>query len=71
MNYLAETFHPYYKQLNELVQNKEFLEDKGGSKYVELIAPSIIFSLEKAEDGFIDFESRKSPRKYVEKEKEW
>ena len=71
MNYMADKFKPFYQELNKKVENKEFLEDKTGVKYVEIIAPKIVFDLNNAGDGYIDFENRKSPRKYIEKEKEW
>lgn len=71
MNYMADKFKPFYQELNKKVENKEFLEDKTGVKYVEIIAPKIVFDLNDAGDGYIDFENRKSPRKYIEKEKEW
>lgn len=71
MNYMADKFKPFYQELNKKVENKEFLEDKTGVKYVEIIAPKIVFDLNNAGDGYIDFENRKSPRKYIDKEKEW
>ena len=71
MNYMADKFKPFYQELNKKVENKEFLEDKTGVNYVEIIAPKIVFDLNNAGDGYIDFENRKSPRKYIEKEKEW
>ena len=71
MNYMADVFKPFYQELNKKVENKEFLEDKTGVKYVEIIAPRIAFDLNNAGDGYIDFENRKSPRKYIDKEKEW
>lgn len=76
MNYLAQVFSEYYEKLYEKLENKEFVEDKlmsGESRgtLVELIAPRITFDVEKAGEGFIDYNSRKSPRKYIEKEKEW
>lgn len=71
MNYMADVFKPFYQELNKKVENKEFLEDKTGVKYVEIIAPKIVFDLNNAGDGYIDFENRKSPRKYIDKEKEW
>jgi len=60
--------YPYYKQLLDMVDAKQFLTDKSGVKVVELIAPRIVLN---PEQRFLDFEGRKSPRKYIEKEDEW
>ena len=71
LNYNAEVLYPFYKALDDKVKNNDFLIDKSGCKIVELIAPTIEFDMNLMGEGFIDFESRKSPRKYIEKEKEW
>lgn len=69
MNKTAEIFYPYYNSLYNKFKNNDFVEDKSGVKMVELIAPRIVLDLN--DDGFIDFDSRKSPRKYIELEKDW
>ena len=71
LNYNAEVLYPFYKALDDKAKNNDFLIDKSGCKIVELIAPTIEFDMNLMGEGFIDFESRKSPRKYIEKEKEW
>lgn len=69
MNNIARCFYPYYLELYNKLLNKEFVIDKSGVKMVEIIAPRIVLNLN--DDGFIDFESRKSPRKYIELENNW
>jgi len=69
MNNVARDFYPYYLELYNKLLNEEFVIDKSGVKMVEIIAPRIVLDLN--DDGFIDFESRKSPRKYIELEKNW
>lgn len=70
-NYMAEVFYPYYKQLYDKIINEDFIIDKSGCKMVEIIAPRIEYDLSKADGGYIDFITRKSPRKYCQKELEW
>ena len=60
--------YPFYKKLNEQVEQGVFLTDKSGVKVVELIAPRIVLN---PTQKFLDFEGRSSPRKYIEKEDEW
>lgn len=69
MNEVARKFLPYYKQLYDKLKAEDFVLDKTGAKMVEIIAPRIELDLN--DDGFIDFPSRKSPRKYAEQEKNW
>lgn len=60
--------YPYYKELLNKVEKGDFLTDKSGVKVVELIAPRIVLD---PKQKFLDFEGRKSPRKYIAKEDEW
>jgi len=69
MNNVAKQFYPYYLELYNKLLNEEFVIDKSGVKMVEIIAPRVEIDLN--EDGFIDFVSRKSPRKYIELETDW
>lgn len=69
MNNTAKNLYPYYHQLYKNFINKKFIIDKSGVKLVEILAPRIILDLN--DDGFVDFNARKSPRKYVEQEKNW
>lgn len=79
MNYLGKVFLPFYKELNEKVKSEDFVKnvenktsDVMGSKVVELIAPKIVIDVSKIDDGEgIKFNSRKTPLKYLKKEKEW
>lgn len=71
MNYLAKKFQPLYKELAQKLENEEFLTDRTGCKIVEILAPKVVYDLKEAENGFIDFESRQSPRTYCAKEKQW
>lgn len=71
MNLTAKEIQPYYQGLFQNLINKKFLVDKSGCKIVELIAPRIELTINDELDGFIDFDCRKSPRKYVQQEKEW
>ncbi len=64
----AEAMYPFYKQLAAKVEAKDFLTDKTGVKVVELLAPRIVLS---PDELYLDFKTRKSPRKYVGKEFEW
>ena len=71
MNYLAKVFQPYYKELAKKIENEDFVIDKTGCKIAEIIAPRIEFDMNEVDVGYIDFECRKSPRSYCEKENEW
>jgi thymidylate synthase len=58
--------------LNDKFKNGEIIDDKSGCKIVEIISPVLNFSMSENEEGFVDFgEIRKSPRKYIQQEKEW
>lgn len=70
MNYLAKIFQPYYKELADKIQKEDFVIDKTGCKIVEIIAPRIEIDMNES-DGYLDFESRKSPRQYCELEHYW
>lgn len=70
-NYMAERFYPYYKELYDKLINEDFVIDKSGCKMVEIIAPRIEYDLNLADGGYIDFNTRKSPRKYCQKELDW
>lgn len=63
-----KALYPFYRELLNKVERKEFLTDKSGTKVVELIAPRIVLN---PSIKYLDFEGRKSPRKYIEKEDEW
>ena len=71
MNITAKEIQPFYKQLYDKLVKEDFLVDKSGCKIVEIIAPRIELTINKDIDGFVDFEAKKSPRKYIEQEKEW
>lgn len=71
MNYLAKVFQPYYKELANKIEEKDFVIDKTGCKIVEILAPRIEIDLSKVDEEFVDFNSRKSPRQYCELEKYW
>lgn len=71
MNELGKVFQPFYKALNDKVKASDFLIDKSGVKIVELLAPRIEIPMSENEEGFIDFESKKAPRKYCAKEHDW
>ncbi len=63
-----QILYPYYKQLLKKVEKEDFLIDKSGVKIVELLAPRI--ELDPAQK-YLDFEGRKSPKKYIVKEDDW
>lgn len=71
MNTTAQEYAPYYKELNQQCLDGNFIVDKTGSLLVELIMPQIRLTINDAEDGYVDFNTRKSPRKYIEKELDW
>jgi thymidylate synthase len=68
MNTNAQLIYPYYKILLDKINQKDFLLDKSGTKTVEVISPRIVLD---PKELYIDFETRKSPRKYIKKELEW
>lgn len=70
-NYMAEAFYPAYKQLYDKLMSEDFVTDKSGCKMVEILAPRIEYDLNKADGGYLDFKTRKSPRKYCQKELDW
>lgn len=70
MNINAKVLHPYYVELNNKVENEDFVIDKSGVKTVELIAPRIVFT--NPQELTIEFsDDIKTPIKYLEKEHEW
>lgn len=69
MNNNAKILYPYYKELYDKVINEDFIIDKSGVKTVELISPRIVFNT--IDDGYIDFNVRKTPRDYIIQEKSW
>lgn len=70
-NYMSQVFYPYYKELYDKIKAQDFVIDKSGCKTVEIIAPRIEYDLLLANGGFIDYTTRKSPRKYIINELEW
>lgn len=71
MNYLASKFQPFYKELANKIDNGDFLLDRTGCKVVEILAPRIEFDMSQVDEGYIDFDCRKSPRSYCNQENEW
>jgi len=72
LNNNAESLYGIYNSLYDKVKNEDFITDKTGCKIVEELAPQITIDLSDPENqGFIDFEARKSPRKYIDQEKDW
>lgn len=71
MNTTAKEFQPAYQALSRCIAQEDFLTDKSGCKLVELISPRIELTINDDEDGFVDFESKQSPRKYIAKELAW
>lgn len=71
MNITAKEYQPFYKQLFQQILNNVFLIDKTGCKIVELIMPRVELTISADIDGCLDFNSKKSPRKYIEKELQW
>jgi thymidylate synthase len=63
-----QAIYPYYKSLYDKIVNKDFITDKSGVTVVELIAPRIVLN---PSQKYLDFNGRKSPRKYIEKEDAW
>jgi thymidylate synthase len=59
---------PYYRELHERVLAEDFVIDKSGTRVVEIIAPRI--ELNPLQD-LLTFNGRKSPEKYIAKEKQW
>ena len=59
---------PLYEELFSNLINEKFVLDKYGGKVVELIAPKVVLD---PSETFIDFLTRFSPRKYIEKETRW
>jgi len=68
MNKNAERLLPLYSELAEKIRTKDFLVDKSGVKLVEILSPRVLLI---PSDLFIDFKTRKSPRKYIETEHDW
>jgi len=63
-----EKLLPYFKELYNKILNKDFVIDKSGVKTVELIFPRIELN---PMQPMLDFNVRKTPIKYVEKELNW
>lgn len=63
-----KVLYPYYKKLLDKIDSGDLIIDKSGVKIAEIIAPRI--ELDPTQE-FIDFEGRKSPRKYIKKEDDW
>lgn len=68
MNKNAKLIFPFYKKLYDLINTNQYIQDKTGTKVVEILLPKIILS---PNEYYIDFSTRKSPRKYIEKETNW
>lgn len=68
MNINAKRLFPVYKELNEQLETNTFIQDKSGVKILEVIAPRIILD---PSDLYVDFDCKKSPRSYVDKELNW
>ena len=71
MNITAKEFKPYYEELYKKFLVEDFVIDKSGVCLVELIAPRIELSIDENIDGTINFETRKTPLKYLDKELAW
>lgn len=63
-----QALYPYYKKLLDKIEFGDLITDKSGVKIAEILAPRIVLD---PTQEFIDFEGRKSPRKYIKKEDEW
>ncbi len=68
MNNNATVLWPLYKELAYKIQNDELVDDKNGQLIAELIAPKVILD---PSEIYVDFETRKSSREYIEAEKLW
>jgi len=68
MNENAKRLQPLYQELAAKINEQDFLTDKSGVKIVETISPRVVLD---PMDLYVDFETKKSPRKYVDKETDW
>jgi len=68
MNENAKRLQPLYQELAKKIDEQDFLTDKSGVRVVELIAPRVVLD---PREGSVDFEAKKSPSKYIQKESDW
>lgn len=59
---------PYFEKLYQRLIGDEYVNDKSGTKLVEIVAPRI--ELDPTQPN-LEFEGRKTPKKYVQLELEW
>ena len=59
---------PFFRELQQKKDNEEFVIDKSGVKTVELIAPRLLLD---PTQPMLEFNGRKTPKKYVQAETEW
>jgi thymidylate synthase len=59
---------PFLKRLRDNVINKNFVIDKSGVKTVEILGARIVLN---PNQKYMEFNGRKSPKKYIEAELDW
>jgi len=63
-----KVFYPYFKEMANKINNNDLILDKSGVKIAETLAPRVVLDPQQIT---LDFNGRKSPKKYISRENEW
>lgn len=63
-----KALYPYFKEVANKINSGDLITDKSGVKIAEVIAPRIELD---PQQKYLEFNGRKSPKKYITKEDEW